>query len=93
MQQTMETMFRAIVREEVREALNQFTPTVQVEDAGAKKALSLTEAAKLIGVSYPTMLDLANRKDFPAFQVGKKWIVPRDKLNEWLREQTRGVDA
>jgi len=52
-----------------------------------KQGLSLSEAAKVVGVSYPTIHKLAHSNGFPAFRVGKKWIVPREKLIEWLHRQ------
>ena len=33
-----------------------------------KIKLTLTEAGKMLGISYPSMLALANREDFPAFK-------------------------
>lgn len=53
-----------------------------------KIKVSLAEAGKLLGYSYPTMLALANRPDFPAFKCMGKWIIPYDQLLEWMRKQT-----
>lgn len=52
--------------------------------------LSLTEAGKLLGYSYPTMLALANQDGFPAFKCMGKWIIPYEQLMEWLRKQAGG---
>lgn len=52
--------------------------------------LGLAEAGKLLGYSYPTMLQLANRPDFPAFKCMGKWIIPYGQLMTWLEEQARG---
>lgn len=54
------------------------------------RGLGLEEARKIIGVSYPTMLALANSKGFPAFRVGKKWIIPTEQLTAWLKQQAEG---
>lgn len=91
MSQTMETMFRDIVREEVREALKESLTTIgRPWDANAPKRLSLTEAGKLLGFSYPAMLQRAHREDFPAFKVLNKWCVPYDRLMEWLDKNADG---
>jgi hypothetical protein len=91
MSQTMETMFREIVREEVREALKDgLSELGRPRSANAPKKLSLTEAGKLLGFSYPSMLQLAHREDFPAFQVLGKWVIPYDKLMEWLECNANG---
>lgn len=52
--------------------------------------LGLAEAGKLLGYSYPTMLQLANRPDFPAFKCMGKWVIPYDQLMEWLAKQAAG---
>lgn len=57
------------------------------------KGLSLNEARKIIGVSYPTMLALANQPGFPAFRIGKKWIVSSGGLMRWMTEKTGGEKA
>ena len=49
--------------------------------------LTLAETGKLLGLSYPTMLNWANRQDTPAFKCMGKWIVPYDKFMQWLDEQ------
>ena len=90
---TMETMFREIVREEIREALKEnHDKAGRSQAANAPKKLSLVEAGKMLGFSYPSMLQLAHRKDFPAFKVLGKWCVPYDRLMDWLdRNATDGM--
>jgi len=56
--------------------------------------VSLSEAGKLLGYSYPTMLALANREDFPAFKCMGKWIIPYDQLMKWMeRQANKGHEA
>ena len=55
-----------------------------------KVKLSLRECGELLGFSYPTMLQLANRPDFPAFKVMGKWIVPYAQLMDWMAKQAGG---
>ena len=53
------------------------------------RALGMDEARKIVGVSYPTMLELVHSNGFPAFRVGKKWLVPHAQLMEWLAKQAK----
>lgn len=62
----------------------------KTQDSPHPVQLGLAEAGKLLGYSYPTMLQLANRDDFPAFKCMGKWIVPYQQLLDWLEEQARG---
>ena len=48
---------------------------------------SLAECGELLGYSYPTMLEWANRPDTPAFKCMGKWIIPYDRLLEWMNKQ------
>lgn len=52
-------------------------------------ALTLEEAAKSLGVSMPTMCKIVSQKDFPAFRMGKRWIIPCHAFAEWLDKQAR----
>ena len=50
-------------------------------------AVSAPEAARLLGVSKPTVYQLMNRADFPAFKLGNRTLVSVDGLKEWIRKQ------
>ena len=50
-------------------------------------ALNLTEAAKALHVSRPTMQMIANREGFPAIRYRKRWIIPIDALTAWLEQE------
>lgn len=52
-------------------------------------AFNLSEAAKAIHVSRPTMQNLVNRSDFPSFRVGGRWIIPVEPFAQWLKEQAK----
>lgn len=52
-------------------------------------AFNLKTAAEFAGVSTPTMLEWVNRGDFPAFRSGRRWVIPKETLNDWLKEQAR----
>ena len=50
-------------------------------------ALNLGQAADALGVSIPTMRQLVNRGDFPAFRLGSRWLIPRSALEDWAADQ------
>lgn len=56
-------------------------------------AISVPQAAKLLGVSRPTAYALARRKDFPAFQVGGRILVSTAGLAAWVEHQTAEKSA
>lgn len=59
--------------------------------AADKIALSVAEAAELLGVSPPTVYKLIRRTDFPAFKVGTRTLISRSKLEEWVAAQAGGA--
>lgn len=56
-------------------------------------ALSITEVAEALNVSRPTIYRLIQRADFPVIRLGRRQLVPRQGLEEWLRNQTGGGDV
>lgn len=53
-------------------------------------AVSLPEAARLLGVSKPTIYKYTGRADFPAFKIGGRVLVSVDGLRAWVRDQAGG---
>lgn len=52
-------------------------------------AVRSAEAAKMLGVSKPTLLQWAKRADFTAaFTVGGCTLYSVDKLREWVHKKT-----
>lgn len=47
-------------------------------------AVSLSQAAQMLGVSRPTVYQYANLPDFPAFRVGGRVLVSVDGLRAWV---------
>lgn len=54
-------------------------------------AVSAAEAARLLGISRPTLYQLLNREDFPSFRVGNRVLVSVAGLQEWIDRQTKVV--
>lgn len=55
-------------------------------------AVSTAEAARLLGVSRPTIYQLINRTDFPAFKVGARTLISVAGLERWVEAQAGGVN-
>ena len=53
--------------------------------------VSVTEAARLLGISRPTMYAIIRREDFPSFRVGGRRLISLAGLQRWIAEQTGGV--
>ena len=51
-------------------------------------AVSAPEAARLLGVSKPTIYKYMNREDFPACKLGGRTLVSVDGLRAWVQKQT-----
>lgn len=52
-----------------------------------KLALSITEAAAVLGISRPTVYELIHSEDFPAFRVGRRTLISRSGLERWIDAQ------
>ena len=51
--------------------------------------MSVKKMAESIGVGIVTAYQLANSEDFyPSFRIGRKILINREKLQEWLNEKT-----
>lgn len=49
--------------------------------------LCAEEVAQVLGVSRAGAYTLMHSKGFPVLQVGKRLVVPKDKLLEWIEKQ------
>ena len=49
--------------------------------------LSAEQVAQVLGISRAGAYTLMHSKDFPTIFIGKRMIVPRDKLIEWMEQQ------
>ena len=53
--------------------------------------LTAAEIAGAHGIYSPGAYPLIHRKDFPTLQIGKRLMVPKDKLMAWIDRQTAGT--
>ena len=52
--------------------------------------LTVMDVANLLGISRASAYDLVRQENFPKLKIVQgRTIIPRDRLLEWLDEQTR----
>ena len=49
--------------------------------------LTVEQASKALGLSRPTMLELTHTAGFPCFRIGRRVLIPRRALLDWLDRQ------
>ena len=76
----------------LRESISPTTESGEYRASPVKTVLTPREAARELLISMPTMYELCHRADFPAFRIGKKILINRQALAEWIeRESGRGT--
>ena len=48
--------------------------------------MSAEEAAHQLGISRPTVFQLAHREDFPSLKIGKRLLISRAGLEDWVNK-------
>ena len=56
-------------------------------------ALTVTEAARLLHLSRPTVYKLMKDPTFPVFKIGTRTLISRSGLERWIDSQTEGGAA
>jgi excisionase family DNA binding protein len=51
--------------------------------------INATLLAQLFGVSRASAYELMSEKDFPAFRIGKRILVTKEKLVEWIENRSK----
>ena len=54
--------------------------------------LKAHEAADVLRISNSKVYELAQSESFPAIRIGKRVVIPRDKLIEWMNAQAEVSD-
>ena len=49
--------------------------------------LSANQVAQVLGISRANAYTLMHAKDFPTIQIGKRMVVPKNKLIGWMEAQ------
>ena len=51
--------------------------------------LNAAQLAGVLNISRANAYNLLHREDFPTLQIGKRMLVSRDRLAQWMDEQAR----
>ena len=54
--------------------------------------LNAREAAEVLRISKSKVYELAQSDSFPAVRIGKRVVIPRDKLIQWMNNQAEVSD-
>lgn len=52
--------------------------------------LNANQLAAALGISHAGAYQLLNTGTFPTLRIGKRLLVPKDKLVEWIEQNTGG---
>ena len=55
--------------------------------------LSVEKTGKLMGVSRQIAYKLSRRADFPTLRIGRRVLVPRKQLEEWIEHNVTGAEV
>ena len=47
--------------------------------------------SKVLGVSLSSAYELMHDKEFPAVHVGSRIVVPKERFQQWVKEQMGGA--
>ena len=56
-------------------------------------AVSVTEAAEMLGMCPKKVYQLTRQEDFPAFKAGNRTVISVEGLREWVRRKATGEGA
>ena len=54
--------------------------------------LKAHEVAAILRISKSKVYELAQSDSFPAIRIGKRVVIPRDKLIKWMNAQAEGIE-
>ena len=52
--------------------------------------LNAKQVANLLGISQSSCYELMSEPNFPVTHIGKRMVVQKDRLIEWLNKNTKG---
>ena len=67
--------------------IEEATPSISVSEGSTlanKITLTVAEAAEALSLSKNVVYQLTHRDDFPCITLGRRRLIPRDKLIEWV---------
>ena len=53
--------------------------------------LNVKQLADLLGVSDSSVYELIQETGFPSLRIGKRIVIPKEELRDWISTHTKGV--
>ena len=53
--------------------------------------LNTTQLADLLGVSHSSVYELIHEPGFPSLRIGKRIVIPKEELRQWISDNTKGA--
>ena len=53
--------------------------------------LNVKQLADLLGVSESSVYELIQEDGFPSLRIGKRIVIPKEELREWISARTKEV--
>jgi len=53
--------------------------------------LNVKQLADLLGVSDSSVYELIQEDGFPSLRIGKRIVIPKEELREWISDRTKEV--
>ena len=53
--------------------------------------LNMKQLSDLLGISDASAYELVQEEDFPSLRIGKRIVVPKEELQNWISARTKGV--
>lgn len=75
---------RNILREEVRQALREFSQS-NIKSNPDNDLLNIQEVAEMLNLAIPSIYGLVHRRQIPYIKRGKKLIFEKSQVEEWLK--------
>ena len=57
------------------------------------RTLNVKELAKYLGIGLNSAYQLVNSKGFPALKIGKRIVVPIERLEQWVSVNTPTINS
>lgn len=54
--------------------------------------LTVEETAEILGISRDLAYKAVNKDDIPNIRIGRRIIIPREKLSSWLKDKSDKTD-
>ena len=78
-----------IIMQTVEELVNRIgiTRTESGTNGGISMTMTVDELAETLGIAKPKAYELTNTDGFPSFKVGKRILINRKGLQDWIEKQ------